>query len=179
MSMIMPKGTRQLLLPASLFFIWSSLVVSFFINIANSVWFFQRLSWQPDILFLTLIFWTIHQNQRIGLWTTFFFGLLVDIQSSSLLGQHAFSYTLASFFALLLHRRILWFKLPTQSLHILPLLALSHLVQAVSRFFFSGDTTDFFVLLAPIVEAALWPLLSFILLMPQRRSPDPDATRVL
>jgi rod shape-determining protein MreD len=179
MSLIMPKGARQLLLPANLFFIWVSLLLAFFLNVALSAWFFDRAAWQPDLLLLTLIFWTIHQHQRVGLWVAFVFGLLVDVQSSSLLGQHAFAYVLACFFALILHRRILWFKPATQSLHVFPLLALSHFVQGLSRLFFSSSTTDFFIVLAPIIEAAFWPLLSFILLMPQRRSPDPDATRVL
>ena len=35
------------------------------------------------------------------------------------------------------------------------------------------------VLLAPVLEAALWPLISALLLAPQRRAPNPDANRPL
>jgi rod shape-determining protein MreD len=35
------------------------------------------------------------------------------------------------------------------------------------------------MLIAPLVEALLWPLVSVLLLMPQRRAPDPDANRPL
>lgn len=35
------------------------------------------------------------------------------------------------------------------------------------------------VLLAPVFEAALWPLASLLLLAPQRRAPDRDAHRPL
>ena len=35
------------------------------------------------------------------------------------------------------------------------------------------------VLVAPLLEATLWPLATVLLLMPQRRAPDPDAHRPL
>jgi rod shape-determining protein MreD len=35
------------------------------------------------------------------------------------------------------------------------------------------------VFVAPLIEAALWPLVSIVLLAPQRRAPDPDANRPL
>jgi rod shape-determining protein MreD len=34
-------------------------------------------------------------------------------------------------------------------------------------------------LLAPLLEALLWPVASFVLLAPQRRAPDPDKNRPL
>ena len=33
--------------------------------------------------------------------------------------------------------------------------------------------------LAPIVQSLLWPVVSVMLLVPQRRAPDPDANRPL
>ena len=35
------------------------------------------------------------------------------------------------------------------------------------------------LLLAPVFEAALWPLVTLLLLAPQRRAPDPDQNRPL
>ena len=35
------------------------------------------------------------------------------------------------------------------------------------------------LLLAPLFEAALWPLVTIALLAPQRRAPDPDQNRPL
>ena len=35
------------------------------------------------------------------------------------------------------------------------------------------------ILLAPLVEAVLWPVVSVVLLAPQRRAPDPDENRPL
>jgi rod shape-determining protein MreD len=35
------------------------------------------------------------------------------------------------------------------------------------------------VIFAPLFEAMLWPVLSVVLLAPQRRAPDPDENRPL
>ena len=35
------------------------------------------------------------------------------------------------------------------------------------------------LLLAPVIEAALWPVVTVVLLAPQRRAPDPDENRPL
>jgi len=35
------------------------------------------------------------------------------------------------------------------------------------------------VLLAPTIEALLWPVVTLVLLAPQRRAPDPDQNRPL
>jgi rod shape-determining protein MreD len=42
-----------------------------------------------------------------------------------------------------------------------------------------GAFPGFWLLLAPLLEAALWPLANMLLLAPQRRAPDPDANRPL
>ena len=36
-----------------------------------------------------------------------------------------------------------------------------------------------YLLLAPVFEALLWPLVTWVLLAPQRRPPDPDQNRPL
>jgi rod shape-determining protein MreD len=48
-------------------------------------------------------------------------------------------------------------------------------VRMMSGALFPGWT----IFLAPVLEAVLWPVMSVILLAPQRRAPDPDATRPL
>jgi rod shape-determining protein MreD len=44
----------------------------------------------------------------------------------------------------------------------------------------AGDSAaGWSVVLAPILEAMLWPVVSVLLLLPQRQAPDPDANRPL
>jgi rod shape-determining protein MreD len=179
MTGFMPKGTRQLLLPASSIFIWFSLFSAFALNILLSSCFFDRASWKPDILLVVILFWSIHQNQRVGLTTGFLFGILMDVHTTSLLGQHALAYTFICFIAIIIHRRILWFKTITQALQLFPIFFMGHGIQVLSRYAFSANTIDWAVIVAPLLESFLWPIISVILLLPQKRSPDPDATRPL
>jgi rod shape-determining protein MreD len=176
--MIMRPG-QQLLLPANPLFIWSSLVAALVFNMVQNMGFWGRGAWVPDILALVLVFWGVHQPQRVGVVAAFVFGLLMDVHQGSVLGQHALAYSVLNFFAITIHRRLLWFTVPSQAFQVLPLLISAHLVELAVRMLVGGSFPGFSILLAPVLEAMLWPVVSVILLFPQRRAPDPDANRPL
>lgn len=172
--MIMPRG-EQLLLPASPAFIWGSLAVALMLNLLP----LGRVLWMPDFLAVVLVFWSIHQPRRVGLAAAFAFGLALDVHQASLLGQHALAYTVLIYWAIMLHRRILWFSVPGQALQLAPLFAAAHAITIVLRLIGGAMFPGWPVLLAPLLEAALWPIVSLLLLAPQRRAPNPDANRPL
>jgi rod shape-determining protein MreD len=172
--MIMRSG-QQLLLPANPVFIWVSLLVALLLDMLP----LGRLPWMPDFLALVLVFWNVHQPLRVGIGVAFVFGLGMDVHQSALLGQHALSYTTLSFLAALIHRRLLWFTVPSQALQVLPLFALAHGVELVIRLLAGGTFPGWWLLLAPVLESLLWPVVSILLLAPQRRAPDPDQNRPL
>jgi len=176
--MIMRPG-QQLLLPANPLFIWSSVVVALLLNMLQNMGLWGRAAWAPDLLALVLVFWGVHQPLRVGVGAAFVFGLLLDVHQGSVLGQHALAYTVLSFFAITIHRRLLWFSVPQQALQVLPLLAAAHAVELAVRMMVGGSFPGFLILLAPLIEALLWPLVTVLLLLPQRRAPDPDADRPL
>jgi rod shape-determining protein MreD len=126
-----------------------------------------------------LVFWNVHQPLRVGIGVAFVFGLGMDVHQSALLGQHALSYTTLSFLAAMIHRRLLWFTVPSQALQVLPLFALAHGVELVIRLLAGGTFPGWWLLLAPVLESLLWPVVSILLLAPQRRAPDPDQNRPL
>ena len=170
----MPSG-QQLLLPANPVFIWTSLIAALLLDMLP----LGRVPWMPDFLALVLVFWNVHQPQRVGIGLAFMFGLALDVHQSALLGQHALSYTALSFFATMIHRRLLWFTVPSQALQILPLFALAHGVEIVIRLISGGNFPGWMLLLAPVAESLLWPVVSVMLLAPQRRAPNPDQNRPL
>ncbi|WP_341916809.1 rod shape-determining protein MreD [Polaromonas sp. YR568] len=172
--MIMPSG-QQLLLPANPLFIWTSLIVALLLDMLP----LGRVPWMPDFLALVLVFWNIHQPQRVGIGLAFMFGLGMDVHQSALLGQHALAYTALSFFATMIHRRLLWFTVPSQALQILPLFAVAHGVEITIRMISGGVFPGWLMLLAPLAESLLWPVISVMLLAPQRRAPNPDQNRPL
>ena len=172
--MIMRPG-QPLLLPANPLFIWFTLVAALMINMLP----LGRQAWMPDVLAVTLVFWSVHQPLRIGVIVAFLFGLAVDVHQTSLLGQHALAYTTLTFFAITIHRRLLWFTVPSQAIQVLPLFAAAHAIELAIRMIAGGAWPGPLFLLAPVLEAALWPVVSVLLLLPQRRAPDPDENRPL
>jgi rod shape-determining protein MreD len=173
--MIMPRSSDQLLLPVNPLFLWFTLLGAFAVNLVPM----GRLPAMPDVLAVVLVFWNVHQTRRIGVGVAFAFGLLMDVHDGAILGQHALSYTLLGYFATAIHRRLLWFTLPSQALQILPLFIAAHLVSFVVRMIFGGMLPGWQALLAPLFEAMLWPLATWLLLAPQRRPPDRDQNRPL
>lgn len=172
--MIMRSG-QQLLLPASPVFIWASLIVALVLNMLP----LGRVPWMPDFIALVLLFWNIHQPLRVSIGVAFVFGLIMDVHQTSLLGQHALSYAALSFLATLIQRRLLWFQVPLQALQVLPLFAAAHGLQLIIRLLGGGIFPGWIFLMAPLAEALLWPVVSVLLLVPQRRAPDRDENRPL
>jgi rod shape-determining protein MreD len=172
---MMPRGSDQLLLPANPVFIWFTLLVAMALNLVP----LGRHPAMPDLLALTLVFWNVNQPLRVGVGAAFLCGLVMDVNEGALLGQHALAYTLLSYFAITIHRRLLWFAVPSQALQVLPLFIAAHAVSMIVRIFAGGMLPGWDLLLAPLFEALLWPVVSLLLLAPQRRPPDPDQNRPL
>ena len=173
--MILPRGSDQLLLPVNPVFMWASLLLALAFNLVP----LGRMPAMPDLLAVVLVFWNVHQPRRVGMGVAFLFGVLMDVHQGALLGQHALAYTMLSFFAIMAHRRLLWFDLAGQAVQVLPLLVAAHAVSVLVRLAAGGAFPGWGVLLAPVFEAALWPVASWLLLVPQRRAPDRDQNRPL
>lgn len=175
------SGTRigqrphYLLRPANPLFIWGSLVVAFFANLLP----WGRMPLVPDLLALALVFWNVHQPRRVGMGAAFVFGLLMDVHDGALFGEHALGYTLISYGAITLHRRMTWFPVGAQALHVLPLLLVAQLASLAVRIWVGGDWPGWLYFAESGIGAALWPVVAFILLAPQRRPTERDATRPL
>ena len=176
--MIMRPG-HQLLLPANPLFIWGSLLAALMLDMVQNMGLWGRAAWMPDLLALVLVFWSIHQPQRVGIGAAFVLGLLIDVHQGAMLGQHALSYTVLSFLAIAIHRRLLWFPVPSQAFQVLPLFVAAHAIALSVRMAAGGGFPGWWLLLAPLIESLLWPVISVLLLAPQRRTPDPDAHRPL
>ena len=165
----------QLLLPVNPLFVWLTLLIAFGINIVP----LGRVPAMPDALALVLVFWNVHQSRRVGIGAAFAFGLLMDVHNGAVLGQHALSYTLLSFFAVAVHRRLLWFAVPSQAMQVLPLFLAAQAVSLVVRMIAGGMFPGWELILAPVFQALLWPIATWLLLAPQRRAPDRDENRPL
>jgi len=167
------NNPHYILLPVSPAFIALTLAGAFLLNLLP----WGSLIGVPDFVALVLIFWSIHQPRKVGIGVAFLMGLLMDVHDASLLGENALAYTLLSYFAIMIHRRVLWFPLGTQMLHVLPLLLVMQAVQLVIHVIVSGKFPGWFYFVESFVTVALWPVATWMLLAPQRRAINRDDTR--
>ena len=156
--------------------------VGFMALTAAAAMLFNLLPWKdivglPDLLALVITFWCVHEPRKMGIGVAWALGLLMDAGNGALMGQHAFAYAILAFGAIALHRRILWFPPWQQAAHVLILMLASQLLMLLVRMAAGGAYPGLAYFAGPVVAAALWPLATFVLLMPQRRRRNPDEAR--
>ena len=168
-----PDRPQHILLPVRI----STIAVSFAAALLLNFLPWRSVALAPDFAALTLAFWCVRQPRLVGLGAGWLLGLLTDVGNGVLLGQHALSYSLLAFGAITLSRRILWFALWGQALHIAALLLLAQGAGTVVRLAAGADFPGWAMAAGPLAGAALWPVLSVLLLAPQRRPIAVDETR--
>lgn len=171
----MRPDPEYLLLPVNRAFIAFSLVCAFILDMLP----WGRIGWAPDFLALVLVFWNIHQPRKVGIGIAFLVGLLMDVHASALLGERALAYSLLSYGAMSLHRRVPWFRLGGQMMHVLPLFLLAQLITLLVRAAVGSGLPAWPYLLSGITTALLWPIAEALLLAPQRRAIERDENRPL
>jgi rod shape-determining protein MreD len=159
--------------PVNPLFIWSTLIIALLLNFLP----WGSLALVPDFVALALVFWNVHQPHRVGIGAAFVFGLLMDVHNGALLGQHALGYSLLSYGAITLHRRVLWYPPRAQPFPVCGLLLLAQVSSMVVRLWVGGRFPGVLYFGESIVGAAIWPLVSWVLLAPQRLPPEQGSAR--
>ena len=168
-----PTASQTILLPVRAGTIIGSLALALFANFLP----WKNVALVPDFVALVLAFWCVRQPRLVGLGAAWLLGLLTDAGNGVLLGQHALAYSLLAFAAISLSRRILWFPLWGQALHVAALLLFAQGVAALVRIAAGADFPGWSIAVGPLIGAALWPFVTLLLLLPQRRPAEPDSTR--
>ena len=168
-------GAQSILLPVRAGTILASLAVALLLNFLP----WNSIALAPDFVALVLAFWCVRQPRLVGLGAGWLLGLLTDVGNGVLLGQHALAYSLLAFAAITLSRRVLWFPLWGQALHVAALLLFAQGVSALVRLAAGAEFPGWSIAVGPLFGAVLWPVVSVLLLMPQRMLTDVDETRAL
>lgn len=166
---------QRILLPARASTILGSLAAALLLNFLP----WKNIAVVPDFVALVLAFWCVRQPRLVGLGAAWSLGLATDVGNGVLLGQHALAYSLLAFAAITLSRRILWFSLWGQSLHVAAILLFAQAVGLAVRLATGADFPGWSIAVGPLAGAALWPVVSALLLLPQRRPAEPDPARPL
>lgn len=160
-----PDSSRHILMPAKV----STVVFSFAAALVLDFLPWHDLRLVPEFAALVLTFWCVRQPRLVGLGVGWTVGLISDVGNDVLLGQHALAYSVLAFLALWLSRRILWFGPGLQALHVAIMLLLTEGVTVVVRLAAGDQLPGWSVIVGPLAGAALWPTVSWLLLLPQRR----------
>ena len=168
-------SAQSILLPARPGTILGSLAVALLLGFLP----WQNIALVPDFVALVLTFWCVRQPRLVGLGAGWLLGLITDVGNGVLLGQHALTYSLLAFAASTLSRHMLWFPLWGQALHVAALLLFAQGVATLVRMAAGADFPGWSITIGPLFGAALWPLVSVLLLLPQRRPVDVDENRAI
>ena len=165
-----PVGPNSIDHLVGLPFVWATLI---------GVWLLSLLPWRvwpmsPDVMLLVLVFWSIHDSRRVGLFTAFAFGLVMDVHDVGPLGLQALTYTVVVFGAQSFKRRLLRFELVSQALHLLPVFVGGKTLGILIGSFLISAWPGWSWLVAAMISSALWPIVAWLLLLPQHRMQDAE-----
>lgn len=178
-----PRGARRIGMPSNVeperlahpahgAFVWGTLLL---------VWLVSLLPWRqwaaaPDVLALVIAFWCAHEPRRVGLVAAFVFGLLIDVHDAGLLGGHALAYTLIAYGSVALYRRLQRFDLWSQAMHMLPVFLGAQFATQIVLAWLAGRWPGWDWALGALLTAAVWPMVGWVLLLPQRRLDDVESS---
>lgn len=160
-----PDKPHHILLPVRAGTIVGSLLVALIIDFLP----WPDTRWVPDCVALVLAFWCVHQPRIVGLGTAWTIGLVIDAGNGVLLGQHALAYAVLAFFAISFSRRILWFPPAQQAMHVAAILVFAQAVSLLVRLSAGAAFPGWPIFAGPLAAALLWPIVSWLLLLPQRK----------
>ena len=159
-------ASSQILQPVRASTIIASFVIALLLNFLP----WRDLRLVPDFVALVLVFWCVRQPRLVGLGVAWALGLITDAGNGVLLGQHALAYSIIAFLGIWLSRRILWFGTGLQALHVGAILLVGQAVALLVRVVAGDGFPGWALLVGPLAGAILWPLVSWLLLIPQRRA---------
>lgn len=122
----------------------------------------------PDVIGLLLLYWLVMAPEQVGLITAFVLGVIMDVATFSVLGQHSLAYTVTSFALIIYHRRILLYDYVAQTLVVLGVLLVNQLIISLVGYLVSKKIPPMEFFFPVLVGALLWPLLNKIMIFAYR-----------
>jgi len=123
---------------------------------------------RPEFVTIVLIYWAIAVPNRVGVGIGWVAGLIYDVSTDALLGQHALTFALITYLAIKLHQRIRIFPIWQQGLTIFVLMMFQGTITLWIKGML-GDAPPLSALTVPAFSTALfWPI-AYILLRQVRR----------
>lgn len=125
-------------------------------------WVGQGIILRPDFMLVTMLYWLLRAPNICNLGTAWFMGLLVDLATGSLLGQHALSFTFTAFLGLTYQRRLVLFNKLQLAVYVFVLLLVERVLILLLKLFAGNDNPGWHYYWPIITGMLLWQVLILI-----------------
>ncbi len=125
-------------------------------------WVGQGIILRPDFMLVVTLYWLLRAPHLCNVGTAWFAGLLVDLATGSLLGQHALSFCFTAYVALSYQRRLVLFNKGQLLAYVLILLLIERVLILLLKLFTGNENPGLAYLLPIISGLLLWQLMIFI-----------------
>jgi len=123
---------------------------------------------RPEWSALVLIYWCLALPERVGVGVAFVAGVLLDVTTGTLLGQHALGFIVIAYLTLVMHQRIRVFPVRQQAFTVLMLLLLYQLLLLWVNGITGNAPQSWTYWTASLTGTLLWPW-TFIIMREIRR----------
>lgn len=113
--------------------------------------------YQPQWATLVLIYWCLALPERVGVGTAWVLGLMLDVLTGTLLGQHALGLSIVAFLALKMYQRLRVFPMWQQALSIMVLVAMQQMVSLWVLGIIGTPPSTWAYWISSITSLLLWP----------------------
>ena len=145
---------------SSLVTIYLTLLIAFVCQLYP--WQGQGIIFRPDFMLVILLYWIMRAPNLCSVGTAWFTGLLVDLATGSLLGQHALSFTITAFMALIYQRRLVLFNPWQLTAYVIVLLMFARILMLLLKLFEGNVSLGFYHLWPVATGLVLWQAMILI-----------------
>lgn len=125
-------------------------------------WTGQGIIFRPDFMLVVLLYWLLRAPYLCNIATAWVVGLLVDLATGSLLGQHALAFTLAAYIALSFQRRLVLFSTLQIASYIFGLLFFTRAALLILKLFSGSEAPSWHYFWPVITGMLLWQILRLV-----------------
>ena len=125
-------------------------------------WVGQGVILRPDFVLVVLLYWLLRAPSLCNVGTAWAAGLLVDLATGSLLGQHALSFTITAFAALSFQRRLVLFNTWQLATYVAALLIAERFLILLLKLFAGSENPGWNYFWPILTGLILWQIMILI-----------------
>ncbi len=122
-------------------------------------WVGQGVILRPDFMLVVILYWLLRSPNLCNVGTAWFAGLLVDLATGSLLGQHALTFSVTAFVALTYQRRLVLFNTWQLLAYVFALLMIERVLILLLKLFEGNENPGFMYFWPVITGLLLWQIM--------------------